>query len=70
MNVVEWVERPIVAKQKSIKIVKQEVHDVNLDSKNGNYHLPPAARNLFIKRFLDFQKFFIKGFLYYFLRVS
>jgi hypothetical protein len=22
--------------------------------------MPPAARNLFIKRFLDFQKFFIK----------
>jgi hypothetical protein len=34
------------------------------------FFMPPAARNLFIKRFLDFQKFFIKVFLYYFLRVS
>jgi len=24
-------------------------------------HLPPAAKNLFVKRFLDFQKFLIWG---------
>jgi hypothetical protein len=28
--------------------------------------MPPAARNLFIKRFLDFQKFFIKALRDYF----
>ena len=37
---------------------------------NSSVILPPAARNLFIKRFLDFQKFFIKVSLYNFLRVS
>ncbi len=27
------------------------------------HFLPPAARNLFEKRFLDFQKLFIKSFI-------